>query len=280
MLVPRFVAVAGLVAKSWRAGSCRCETVRSHSGSHVRLSRMQSVSLLSDFMRSSCTAQLLHSAALAQRSSCTAQLLDSGAYPLSARVRRCAGAATGSCTSRNYRASWSRPATASPHSPHCLRPSVTRGAAWGWQGWERAWRGGHTACLPTLPTFCAPLFLQHPPFPRQSLGRVFTEPVCALLALQMCADATMLRLLWLLVLNNMVPGASGLVFAPALRSTDSPSLRARRRHKGVRVSRAPVPPQHRPSPVSLCGRASYRAHFAPLYGQAWRCKGATPKSLH
>ena len=190
---------------------------------------MQSVSLLSDFMRSSCTAQLL----------------DSGAYPLSARVRRCAGAATGSCTSRNYRASWSRPATASPHSPHCLRPSVTRGAAWGWQGWERAWRGVHTACLPTLPTFCAPLFLQHPPFPRQFLGRVFTEPVCALLALQTCADATMLRLLWLLVLNNMVPGASGLVVVPALLSTDSPSLRARRRHKGVRVSRAPIPPQHR-----------------------------------
>jgi hypothetical protein len=66
------------------AGSCRCETVRSHSGSHVRLSRMQSVSLLSDFMRSSCTAQLLHSAAPAQRSSCSAQLLHSGAYPLSA----------------------------------------------------------------------------------------------------------------------------------------------------------------------------------------------------
>lgn len=103
---------------------------------------------------------------------------------------------------------------------------------------------------------------------------------CVRCSLQMCADATMLRLLWLLVLNNMVPGASGLVFAPALRSTDSPSLRARRRHKGVRVSRAPVPPQHRPSPVSLCGRASYRAHFAPLYGQAWRCKRATPKSLH
>ena len=40
---------------------------------------MQSVSLLSDFMRSSCTAQLLHSAALAQRSSCTAQLLLSAA---------------------------------------------------------------------------------------------------------------------------------------------------------------------------------------------------------
>jgi len=169
------------------AGSCRCETVRSHSGSHVRLSRMQSVSLLSDFMRSSCTAQLLHSAAPAQRSSCTAQLLLSAALAQRcissqrARVRRCAGAAKVSCTSRNYRASWSRPATA---SPHCLRPSATRGAARGWQGWERVWRGVHTACLPTLPTFCAPLVPQHPPFPRQFLGRLLSQ--CALLAADVC----------------------------------------------------------------------------------------------
>jgi hypothetical protein len=77
-------APAGNLWQDAGAGSCRCETVRSHSGSHVRLSRMQSVSLLSDFMRSSCTAQLLHSAAPAQRSSCSAQLLHSGAYPLSA----------------------------------------------------------------------------------------------------------------------------------------------------------------------------------------------------
>lgn len=49
----------------------------------------------------------------------------------------------------------------------------------------------------------------------------------------MCADATVLRLVWLLVLNNMIPGASGLVVAPALRSTGPPSLRARRRHEGV-----------------------------------------------
>ena len=74
-------APAGNLWQDAGAGSCRCETVRSHSGSHVRLSRMQSVSLLSDFMRSSCTAQLLHSAALAQRSSCTA------VHILSARPR-------------------------------------------------------------------------------------------------------------------------------------------------------------------------------------------------
>ena len=72
-------APAGNLWQDAGAGSCRCETVRSHSGSHVRLSRMQSVSLLSDFMRSSCTAQLLHSAAPAQRSSCSAQLLHSAA---------------------------------------------------------------------------------------------------------------------------------------------------------------------------------------------------------
>jgi len=59
----------------------------------------------------------------------------------------------------------------------------------------------------------------------------------------MCADATVLRLVWLLVLNNMVPGASGLVFAPVLRSTDSPSLLARRRHKGVALQEGnpPIP---------------------------------------
>ena len=121
--------------------------------------------------RSSCTAQLLLSAALAQRCISSQR----------ARVRRCAGAAKGSCTSRNYRASWSRPATA---SPHCLRPSATRGAARGWQGWERVWRGVHTACLPTLPTFCAPLVPQHPPFPRQFLGRPLSQ--CALLAADVC----------------------------------------------------------------------------------------------
>ena len=76
--------------------------------------------------------------------------------------------------------------SASPHtaSPHCLRPSATRGAARGWQGWERVWRGVHTACLPTLPTFCAPLVPQHPPFPRQFLGRLLSQ--CALLAADVC----------------------------------------------------------------------------------------------
>ena len=78
MRVPRFVAVLAWWQRAGALGA-RCETVRSHSGSHVRLSRMQSVSLLSDFMRSSCTAQLLHSAAPAQRSSCSAQLLHSAA---------------------------------------------------------------------------------------------------------------------------------------------------------------------------------------------------------
>lgn len=239
------------------------------------MSRMQSVSLLSDFMRSSCTAQLLLSAAPAQRSSWTAvHILSKPACVVAQGLLR--GRAHREITAHHGRG---------PPRPHPTHPTAcapqSRGELHGVGKGGRGRGGGSTllACplcqLSVHHSSCSTRRFLGNSLVASILSQCVRCSLCRCVRMPRCCDFCRL-----LVLNNMVPGASGLVFAPALRSTDSPSLRARRRHKGVRVSRAPVPPQHRPSPVSLCGRASYRAHFEPLYGQAWRCKGATPKSLH